>query len=334
MSRSGPPRPPRRGRRRRRPAAGRPRPPSGTWPRCRGGRGRGGRPAPADRVDLPDPAGPSMATVTGPAHRPAPASAVEVVGEPGVAGGDRLPPRDDRRRAADGPAAAATAAAMAIRWSPAASTCPATAWRRPRRRGRPPRRRPTPPKARTSAGGALQPVGLLDPQLADVAEPGRPVGHQRRPRPGSAPRRGTGSRPPPPWCRCSGRRVGGDRAHVAADVVERRRRRPSGCSTCEEADALGDPGGRCSTVTRLPGTTAPATTQNAAWDGSPGTSQARAPQRRRAGGAPPGPRPVGSTLDVGPGLGQHLLGVGPGGHRLAHDRVARRRRDRRAARHP
>ena len=53
---------PRRRRGRRRPA-GRRRRPSGTWRRCRGTRGRGGRRRRWATVDLPDPAGPSMAII-------------------------------------------------------------------------------------------------------------------------------------------------------------------------------------------------------------------------------------------------------------------------------
>ena len=71
------------------------------------------------------------------------------------------------------------------------------------------------------------------------------------------------------------------------------------------------------TVTRLPGTITPATTQKAAWDGSPGTGVGA-----RGEGAPPDPDGPAAAdpleVDVGSGGGQHLLGVGPGGHRLVH----------------
>ena len=69
------------------------------------------------------------------------------------------------------------------------------------------------------------------------------------------------------------------------------------------------------TVTRLPGTITPATTQKAAWDGSPGTE--KVPGDEGAPADPDGPAAADPLEgDVGSGGGQHLLGVGPGGHRL------------------
>ena len=62
------------------------------------------------------------------------------------------------------------------------------------------------------------------------------------------------------------------------------------------------------------------TTQKAAWEGRRARCRPRLPGHC-AGPGPPGPRPSSSTGDVGPGRGQHLLGVGPGGHRLVHHRL-------------
>ena len=122
----------------------------------------------------------------------------------------------------------------------------------------------------------------------------RPPG---RPRPGSAPRPGRGSRTPP-------RRCPSGREDV---LVTEPTSPPTSCSTtsppirmstCRKPIRSG-PRWSCSTVTRLPATTAPATTQNAAWEGSPGTSQARGrrtPGRSRT----TRPAPTGSTVTSAP----------------------------------
>ena len=85
------------------------------------------------------------------------------------------------------------------------------------------------------------------------------------------------------------------------------------------------------TVTRLPGMITLPTSQKAAWEGSPGT--VKAPQLRLLRRDPDHPAdPDRLDGDVGAGGGQHLLGVGPGGHRLVHHRLARRRPGRPAGR--
>ena len=59
------------------------------------------------------------------------------------------------------------------------------------------------------------------------------------------------------------------------------------------------------------------TSQKAAWEGSPGTVKVAGAHRARP--HPDHPAPAGRfDGDVGAGRRQHLLGVGPGGHRLAH----------------
>ena len=153
MARRGPARPPPRGR----PAS---------MPRSRAAQATARYMAPVSRrsrpsrsararetVDLPEPAGPSMAMtgwaapVPGRSPAPSPAEAGQIVGE---ARDSWWRPPPIRSMAVElgrrpGQAAAATAAAMAIRWSPAGVDCaggsgpPA-----PPPPGRPPRRRPRP----------------------------------------------------------------------------------------------------------------------------------------------------------------------------------------------
>ena len=132
---------------------------------------RAARPGRAPTVDLPEPAGPSMAMT-----RSFIASAARSLEEAGVARGDgaRSP-----RCAAPAPTSPPTAAAMTMRWSPSASIVegPRSVGRTPVPRSK--RSSPSPraaaPSARGQAQCGLEAVGLLEAQLAHVAKGAHPA---------------------------------------------------------------------------------------------------------------------------------------------------------------
>ena len=147
------------------------------------------RPAPRDTVDLPEPAGPSIAMIGGPpgrrcaGHRPISGrrrAAVEVVDESRDSWSTDSQPDDRRRRPAPG---AASAGDRGGHRHPVVAD-----GRRPehRRSGRPvpvtTRSSPTDLRAGTERpdelGGAGQAIRLLDPELADVAERGLALGRR------------------------------------------------------------------------------------------------------------------------------------------------------------
>ena len=109
---------------------------------------------------------------------------------------------------------------------------------------------------------------------------------RRRPPPAPAPRRGRGSRPRRPPSPASAPGADDEVGRAVGPEAPRLDVGPHAREHLHEAQAGRPRRTRCVTSTSLPGTTHPATTQKAAWEGSPGTRGAGA----GASSAAPGPR--------------------------------------------
>ena len=177
----------------------------GTSPPYRGGRDPARPPRPRETVDLPAPAGPSMAMMRARgAGGPVPVRRREVVGEPGVAGLDGAEPGDEAALAGGGGEGghggghghAVVAAAVEAGAAEVGVPCAGDAGDRQRVAVAP---RPVAPKAVDHVDHRLQPIDFLDPQLPHVVEDRGALRRPRPPRPGRGSRRARGSRPRPPW---------------------------------------------------------------------------------------------------------------------------------------
>ncbi len=276
-----------------------------------------------DTVDLPEPAGPSMAMTgraadlgAGTGHRRARLAKLgQGVGEARVAGGHRLPSGDGglaRRRRAGRPGHGGghghPVVAAGRRPGPGRSGPPA-----PRPPGRPPRRWPRPPKARTSSA--------VPARRSDSFTRSSPTSRNRvvptaaaaaTARMGTSSREGISAASTTVPCRSAG--VAGHRPGPVAGLLHLDGG-PHPAQHAEEAQALdaqvdvghrdqaaGDDHARHHPEGRLGGIAG---------------HGVGARRRRRAPAHPDHPAAADPLEgDVGTGGGQHLLGVGPGGHRL------------------